>query len=34
MKDTYNKKRKEFRELLDENRSIINPFSEWDTVVK
>lgn len=34
MKDLFNKKRKEFRELLEENKGLINPFSTWDNVVE
>ena len=32
MRDNFNKKRKDFRDLLDENRFTINPFSSWDSV--
>lgn len=34
MKETFNKRKQEFRELLDENRSLINPFSEYDSVLE
>lgn len=32
MKELFNRKRKEFRELLEENRGIINPFTKWENV--
>jgi hypothetical protein len=34
MKNLFNQKRKDFRDLLDESRGLINPISSWDTVVK
>lgn len=34
MKNVYNKKRLDFRELLEENRGLINPFSSWESVVE
>ncbi|CDW79923.1 transcription elongation regulator 1 isoform 2 [Stylonychia lemnae] len=32
MAEQFNKKRKDFRDLLDEHRYTINPFSSWETV--
>ena len=31
-KELFNKKRQAFRDLLDENRAFINPFSEYANV--
>ncbi len=32
MRDLFNKRRKDFRDLLDESKHIINPFSSYDTI--
>eukprot|EP00347_Sterkiella_histriomuscorum_P019504 403341377 len=32
MREQFNRRRKDFRDLLDDYRHMINPFSSWDTV--